>query len=194
MRFEPGQTIVRRNLHPDGRIKYCAAGRVVADDDTGLLMWIDARSSFVDPARPSRTTFHTEGGSLLLTPPDSLSTILWFFNGRNEFTGWYVNLERPAIRWSGGLDIHDRALDVLIAPDRSWRWKDEEEFAERVQDETEARLLRAAGQRLISLAEQGLFPFDGTHCAFRPDPGWEPSSLPRFWDQHDQFKICRPGW
>jgi uncharacterized protein DUF402 len=183
MRFEPGQTIVRRNLHPDGRIKSGVAGRVLADDEQGLLMWVDSRSSYVEPETPGQTTFYTEGGSLFLTPADSLHTILWFFNGRNEFTGWYVNLELPAVRWGSGLDIHDRALDVLVAPDRSWRWKDEDEFAERVRDDAEAGLIRAEGLRMISLAEQGLFPFNGTHCAFRPDPGWPPSSLPSFWDR-----------
>lgn len=182
MSFKPGQTIVRRNVHANGRIRYCAAGRVVADDDQGLLMWIDSRSSFLDPAAPGRTTFYTEGGALVLTPAASLHSLLWFFNGRNDFTGWYVNLELPATRWIGGLDIQDRALDLLVAPDRSWRWKDEDEFATRVRDPAEARLIRGEGLRMISLAEQGVYPFDGTHCAFKPDPEWEPSSLPWFWD------------
>lgn len=207
MRFEPGQTIVRRNLHPDGRIGTCAAGRVIADDEQGLLMWVDARSDYVSPRTldgkrtrhlpyvqelrmpllPGLSTFHTEGGALFLTPPGSHHSVLWFFNGRNEFTGWYVNLELPATRWTGGVDVSDRALDLLVAPDRTWRWKDEEEFAAETGhplcwDEAVGRTIRAEGLRMVSLAEQGLFPFDGTHCAFNPDPGWPPSSLPWFWD------------
>jgi Protein of unknown function (DUF402) len=207
MRFEPGQTIVRRSLAPDGRISSCTAGRVLADDDRGLLMWIDARSHFVSPRTldgkrtrhlpyaqelrmpllPGLSTFFAEGGALVLTPPGTPHSTLWFFNGRNDFTGWYINLETPAARWMGGVDIHDRALDVLVAPDRSWQWKDEDEFAEQTGhplfwDEAEAALVRAEGLRMISLAEQGVFPFDGTHCDFKPDPRWEPSILPWFWD------------
>ncbi len=48
MRFEAGQTIVRRLLHPGGRLAGCVAGRVVADDANGLLTWIDARSHRID--------------------------------------------------------------------------------------------------------------------------------------------------
>jgi hypothetical protein len=207
VRFEPGQTIVRRNLHPDGRIASCLAGRVIADEDQGLLLWADSRSHMVSPRDldgnrtrhlpyeqtlrmpllPTLSTFHAEGGALFLTPPDSFHTVLWFFNGRNEFTGWYVNLELPATRWMGGVDVHDRALDILVAPDRRWRWKDEDEFAAHTGhplfwDAEQGESIRAEGLRMASRAEEGLFPFDGTHCAFKADPEWEPSSLPWFWD------------
>jgi hypothetical protein len=44
MPFEPGQRIIRRNLYPDGRIGSVLCGRVVADDEDGLAMWVDAGS------------------------------------------------------------------------------------------------------------------------------------------------------
>jgi hypothetical protein len=99
-----------------------------------------------------------------------------------------INLQTPARSWCGDIDIHDQALDVLAPADRTWRWKDEDEFAERsghplFWDEACAATKRRQAERLIALAESGQFPFDGTWCSFRPGPGWRPTSLPWWWDQ-----------
>jgi hypothetical protein len=52
-----------------------------------------------------------------------------------EFEFWYVNLQEPAVAWQeaglAGIDTSDQALDLIIAPDLSSRWKDEDEFDER---------------------------------------------------------------
>jgi hypothetical protein len=87
------------------------------------------------------------------------------------------------------LDTVDWDLDVVIRPDRTWEWKDEEIFTERlaapesywVHDEPR---VRKAGLSVIDLAEAGDFPFDGTWCDFRPDPSWPPlpSELPPGYD------------
>lgn len=72
--------------------------------------------------------------------------------------------------------------------DRRWRWKDEDEFAERIGhpwywDEAGAAAIRAEGERVIGLAEAGTFPFDGSWTDFRPDPAWTvPTELPD-WDR-----------
>lgn len=194
-------------MHPDGRIGTCVAGRVITDDHRGLLMWIDpqahlTRRAMLDgkptrslsyaaelrtPTIPTLTYWHPNGGALVLTPDGAAHSVLWFFDLEGSFSGWYVNLEAPARRWFGGVDIHDKALDVLIAPDRTWEWKDEDEFAALtghplLWDKAEAAEIRAEGERVIALAEAGNFPFDGTWCDFRPDPAWPPSTLPWWWD------------
>ncbi|HEX6869563.1 MAG TPA: DUF402 domain-containing protein, partial [Micromonosporaceae bacterium] len=69
----------------------------------------------------------------------------------------------------------------------SWRWKDEDEFAERTGHpdfwtSEEASRIRAEGERLIALVESEAYPFDGTLVDFRPDSGWEPTNLPPYWD------------
>jgi hypothetical protein len=38
-------------------------------------------------------------------------------------------------------------------------------------------------ERVAGLATAGAYPFDGTHCGFRPDPAWDVPSLPVGWDQ-----------
>jgi hypothetical protein len=119
---------------------------------------------------------------------------LWLCFGLDRaFRGWYANLEVPVVVWrdarAAGMDTVDWDLDVWVPPDRSWRWKDEEEFVERlaygpsywVDDEA---TVRAAGERVVKLVEAGEFPFDGTWCDFRPEPSWPvPADLPPGWDR-----------
>ncbi|HEX4722740.1 MAG TPA: DUF402 domain-containing protein, partial [Pseudonocardiaceae bacterium] len=104
------------------------------------------------------------------------------------FVDWYVNLELPRGRTEFSTDRVDGVLDVVVASDRSWRWKDEHEIdaalaAGRI-DADDLVLLRAEGKRLAALAEAGSFPFDGTWCDFRPDPDWTPPAMPaELWAQ-----------
>lgn len=85
------------------------------------------------------------------------------------------------------METTDHVLDIVIGPDRRWRWKDEEEFATHTgrtgyYDDAGARAIRAEGQRLVRLAESGVFPFDGTHLDFRPHLSWPLLRLPVGWD------------
>lgn len=47
MTFQPGDVVVRRGLFPDGRIASLQCGRVVSDDERGLMMWVAAGSATV---------------------------------------------------------------------------------------------------------------------------------------------------
>ena len=179
---------------------------MISDDDRGVLMWVGAGSTVVRrmtadgvpvrkmplaqklaiPTFLAPATWHG-GGVLILTPPDSAHSVWWFFHEDGHFRGWYINLETPAIRWDGGFDLQDQALDVWVNADGTWLWKDEDEFDERTghpsywtHDEVPA--IWAEGKRMIVLAEAGTFPFDGTWTDFRPDPDWTPSALRADWD------------
>ena len=206
MRFETGQTIVRRSIHKNGRIAAVESTRVVRDDDRGVLTWTAAGSQVMRRCTLSgeltrymsieqRTSIPTmlgpgewrDTGVLVLTPPDVPHSIWWFFDRDGAFLGWYVNLETPAKRWFGGLDIRDQALDIWVEPDRSWEWKDEDEFAERIGHPDywtaeEAAQIRAEGEQLTALIEAGAHPFDGSLIDFRPDSAWAPTTLTPHWD------------
>jgi hypothetical protein len=77
----------------------------------------------------------------------------------------------------------------VVAPDRSWVWKDEGEFTERLAypDDywvTDEAAVRAEGERVIKQVEAGQFPFDGTWVDFEPEPTWPvPTALPEGWDR-----------
>lgn len=206
MLFETGQTVVRRCVHRNDRIAAVESTRVVKDDESGLLLWVGEGSMLMrrttldgTPVRkmpllekfsiPTMLTPSNwrDGGVLILTPPGAAHSIWWFFQTDGKFRGWYVNLEAPVGRWAGGYDMQDQALDIWVYPDHSWEWKDEDEFADRIghpvfwtADEVPA--IRAEGERLITLAEAGSYPFDGTYVDFKPDPAWAPTTLPANWD------------
>ncbi|MEU4568462.1 DUF402 domain-containing protein [Micromonospora sp. NPDC023956] len=212
MRFEPGRLIVHRNVRR-GRIGWVRPARVVSDDERGLLLWIardtPVASEVAADGRGMRTMPFAEwvtspsyglaqsrwdGPPLLkFLPSGAAHSVWWFADDEGRFANWYVNLEEPGVRWDdgdlAGVDMVDQDLDVVVRPDLSWRWKDEEEFAERlalaehywVADEA---AVRAEGRRVIALAEAGTFPFDGTWCDFTPAPEWlPPPALPPGWDR-----------
>ncbi len=205
--FSEGQIIVQRGLQPDGRVGYVQTARVLRHDADALVTWIGPGSAVVTRATVSGESVRympladkldiptvptvTEwigAGVVVVTPPEAQHAIWWFFAETGEFRSWYINLQTPVRHWWGGFDLEDRALDVVVAADGSWRWKDEDELAERTGHplywtEDEAAGIRAEGERLIEAAVAGRGPFDGRWCDFRPDPAWQPSQLPWWWDQ-----------
>jgi hypothetical protein len=211
MRFEPGRPVLYRNV-AGGQLLAVRPCRVVSDDERGLLLWL-ARGSVVGTetavdGRGIRSMPFAEWvglerhlvvatwrgpGILKFIPPDVDHSVWFFFADEGRFSGWYVNLEERAVRWDdgdlAGVDTVDQDLDIVVAPDRTWHWKDEDEFAERlalpdhywVPDEA---AVWAEGRRVIKRIEAGEFPFDGTWTDFAPDPSWPvPRSLPPGWDR-----------
>jgi hypothetical protein len=212
MGFAAGRVILHRNTRR-GRLAFTRPVRVVADDERGLLVWLARGTTSMNEVafdgRPTRgmpftewVTLgyrHQEGtwqgpGILLFFPPDADHSVWFFRTDQGAFTGWYVNLEERAVRWAdgdlAGVDVVDQDLDIVVAPDRSWQWKDEDELAERlavpehywVADET---AVWTEGRRVIKQIEAADFPFDGTWTTWQPpDPDWlNPPPLPEGWDR-----------
>jgi hypothetical protein len=209
--FAPGREVLYRNV--DGpRLASVRPCRVISDDDRGLLLWL-ARGTAVAievaqdgrgirdmpftewvglPTRKLEDTWQGPG-VLKFIPPDADHSVWFFRDDAGTFTGWYVNLEERALRWDdgtvAGVDVIDQDLDIVVRPDRTWAWKDEDEFTERlahpdhywVHDEA---AVRAEGRRVITMIEAGKFPFDGTWTDFHPDPSWPvPAVLSPGWDR-----------
>jgi hypothetical protein len=209
--FAPGRVMVRRQYQHD-LLSRVWAGVVAADDDDGLWMWVGTGSAHRDlghaDGRHLRQIAFTEwrgapkaynerawhGNALMFHPHAGAGdySVWFYFTDDGGFVRWYVNLEQPVIRWERdgllGVDTTDFDLDVVVAPDRTWSWKDEEEFTERLAHPdlywvTDEQAVRDEGLRLIKLADAGDFPFDGTRTAFRPDPAWPVvSAMPPGWD------------
>ncbi|MFI6814937.1 DUF402 domain-containing protein [Nonomuraea sp. NPDC050328] len=206
MEFRAGQTVLRRCLYRSGRFAAVDTARVVADGPAGVLTWTGPGSQVVrrstldgEPVRKMplaereaiptmlTPTVWRETSVLILTPPKAAHSVWWFFDAEGRFQGWYVNLEQPSRRWPDGLDTADHALDIWVEPDRTWEWKDEDEFAERTGHPEywtaeQAAEIKAEALRIVPLIEAGAFPFDGTHTGFEPGPAWEPTRLPPHWD------------
>lgn len=209
--FEPGRLILHRHFVSQG-VVFAPLVRVVADDERGLLVWMPTGTPVLRELsvngeglrdmpfaewvtvekRLVHRTYH--GTSILkLIPPDRAHSFWWLFDPDGRHAAWYVNLERPAVRWDdgdlAGVDVVDYDLDIWVWPDRSWEWKDEDEFTERLgyPDHywvSEPDAVWAEGRRIIPSIEAGKYPFDGTLCDFRPDPGWVlPTAIPDGWDR-----------
>lgn len=212
MSFEVGRPVLYRNFSA-GRLVNVRCCRVISDDDRGLLLWLARGSAMVVEVavdgRGVREMPFTEWvtldhklipvtwsgpGILKFLPAAEGQHSVWFFrDAEGDFTNWYVNLEERAIRWDdgalAGVDVVDQDLDVVVAPDRTWQWKDEDEFAERLALPEhywvpDPDAVWAEGRRVIKEIEAGRFPFDGTWTDFRPDPAWPvPLELPPGWDR-----------
>lgn len=95
--------------------------------------------------------------------------------------GWYVNLQRPYPRTAIGIGAMD-----LAEPDRSWRWKDKDEFEEladrSVFDDATTSRVREEAEMVIGRIENADEPFCEPWPSWRPDPRWPIPSLTPTWD------------
>jgi len=130
----------------------------------------------------------TDRHVLMLQQPDRMSSVwLWWQEETWDFIGYYVNLQAPLLRTNVGFDTADYLLDVVIEPDLTWAWKDEDEFAEaRAAGILTPELLdaiRAEGEAAIRDVEARRWPFDRDYASWRPDPSWTIPDLPDGWDE-----------
>lgn len=106
-----------------------------------------------------------------------------------EFLGWYVNMQVPLrrLRRIPGIEVEDLFLDIVVDPDLSWRWKDEDELVEAVHvgrlSAEQAIAIRAGGERVAAMIDKRMWPFTSEAAAWRPDPEWPIPELSADWDQ-----------
>ena len=100
--------------------------------------------------------------------------------------GWYINLQRPFRRTSIGIESMDMMLDVVATPDRTWSWKDDDEFEEIVRrgifDGATGRRVRAEALGVVRRLEADAPPFGDGWASWRPDPAWPQPRLRPGWD------------
>lgn len=148
---------------------------------------------FQSLALPGPTTWRLGDGMwvehsvLWLVRSDEAHSIGIFWQGvEREFAGWYGNLQAPLRRTTIGFDTVDHVLDVDIAPDRSWAWKDEDEFTvvqrRGLISPAEASAIRTEGERVIAALEQNDWPVNAGWEQWRPDANWPIPAFPVGWE------------
>jgi hypothetical protein len=198
LRNDPADLIapVRMVEHDDRRtILYLAAGtplKARADRD-GVLIgrdrpFLERERQIASLVDTTWTTNHT----LMVHEPHRLGSAWLFWNESDwSFQGYYVNLQAPLEASSVGYDTADFLLDIVVDPDLSWSWKDEEEFDEALEHEIIAPVLlhavKADGRRFVREIEARQWPFDGSLESWRPDSGWHIPELPDGWETGLQF-------
>lgn len=207
MGWRPGDVIVHQEVW-GGRVWAARPLTVVDDTPERMLLWMPCgtrrKVPMTPPSRPDPTTLDErlielldrrdwvhvdhewEVSSLwILRPRDWHAVwVSWLPNG--DHYGWYVNLQRPMRRTAIGIEAMDLMLDVVVEPDLTWRWKDDDQFEEILRrsvfdDITGARVRREAND-VIRRVEQRAEPFDQDWPAWRPDSSWPLPTLPEGWD------------
>jgi hypothetical protein len=97
------------------------------------------------------------GGRLMIWQAGDCHSTYLSWSDEGEFLGWYVNLEDAWRETPLGFDSTDHLLDIRVAPDRTWRWKDEDHLAEpsrpgfslksRLEDSARKASARSSGSR-----------------------------------------------
>ena len=122
---------------------------------------------------------------LTLTPPNSWSSVWLFWTADWDLEFWYVNLQAPVQRTVRGILVQDYILDVLVKPDMSWSWKDDDEFSELHSrgffTDAQAQLIREEAERMIQVIERNASPFCDGWEHWRPNPEWPVPQIPENW-------------
>jgi hypothetical protein len=205
--WTPGDQILwRYHANTPGSPHICRPVTVVQDTSDLLAVWMAPGTECVRPVLADGTPVHQEPlatrytkartversrwfgtGVLKLARPGEPWSVWLFWERGWRFKNWYVNLESPLIRWAGGVDSVDHFLDIAVEPDRSWRWLDEDEFAQAQRDglmgAEEARRVRDAGRAAVATVEAWGAPFSDGWESWRPDPRWPVPQLPVDWDR-----------
>ncbi|MFF5708439.1 DUF402 domain-containing protein [Streptomyces sp. NPDC012756] len=204
--WAPGDHILwRYRGNGTGAVHICRPVTVVQDTPELLAVWMAPGTECVRPVLADGTSVHDEplatrytaprtterarwagSGVLKLARPGEPWSVWLFWERGWRFRSWYVNLEEPRTRWSGGLDSEDHFLDISVYPDRSWLWRDEDEFAQAqrsgLMSAAQAAGVRAAGERAVERIKAWGTPFADRWEDWRPDPGWPVPELPADWD------------
>jgi hypothetical protein len=177
--FQPGEVIDRCEvLH--GLPWLVVPVRVIHDSGDVVAVYLREGTPLIFPDHPfgahpwsSRDRWTATSVLHLHRPGDAHA--IWGFYEANRFTGWYVNFQAPARRWSHGFDTHDHGVDIWL-PDGGpgWQWKDRDHVDELVRigrlTGEEASEVWAETERVSTALDKGdrwWSDWDG----WTPDPG-----------------------
>ena len=207
MKRTPGELAVYHEIWRE-RVWAARPMRVVHDDDDRVALWFPEGTRYKRPIPPPTRIANGDRGerlgsclalcdwvfedaewdssTLVLMRPGEWHA-LWCSWRDGEHLPWYVNLQAPFRRTSGGFETMDLALDVIVYSDGRWYWKDEDELATFVElgvfDEGLATRVRAEGLRVVSRARRSEPPFGEPWPDWRPDPSWLLPDLPERCDE-----------
>jgi uncharacterized protein len=196
-----GDVVALRYLTTDGRLEMGWPCRVVEDSPALLALFIAAGSRY--RAGPKRSAAEKLSMQRVALPPDEYvwrsDTLRLMFPGRHHsvwlfwpregavrrFSGYYVNMEEPFRRTASGFDTQDHTLDINVAPDLTWKWRDTESLDEHVKHgfytESLASEVWNEGRRAIGEIDRREHPcLNGWHD-WQPDPAWTIPDLPPEW-------------
>jgi protein associated with RNAse G/E len=122
-----------------------------------------------------------------LEPEKYYSTILFWNQESNDFLCYYINFQLPFQRSHNAVDTLDLDLDLIIYPDFTYKWKDEEDYqkatAHGIITQEWIQGIEAAKSEILEKLDKREHPFDGSWLSWMPDPNWSAPILPENWDK-----------
>jgi predicted RNA-binding protein associated with RNAse of E/G family len=180
--------VVLRELW-NGRVWRANAARVVDDGPERTVLWLARGSVSKFPVRGDGSEIRIPCDDWILGDRrlgyDAIAEFhpgarhsVWTFRA-NGLDHWYVNFEQPLERCAAGFQFKDEKLDLVVRPDGSWRWKDEDELEQAAAlGIVNAEEVRAEAARVLAV-----WPFPTGWEAWQPDPTWDLPDLPQGWDE-----------
>jgi predicted RNA-binding protein associated with RNAse of E/G family len=179
---------VWRDVHR-GRVWRAQACRVVEDSGEWIALWMPHGSPTYLPSDHEGRRIRIPVGNWELEPANSTRDTLalarpgrahsiYLFWDEGSFDHWYVNFEQPLRRTLIGFDTFDEKLDLIVRPDGTYEWKDEDELEHAAAlGLLEADAVRAEAARVLED-----WPFPTGWEGWQPNPAWPVPRLPGGWD------------
>ena len=205
--FVVGSAVVRRDIW-FGKTWTAWPARVIADDGETLTtaMWPGlvgyGPSTWVESMKTRNAALRGQGIDNLAKSSWNLAAWTWrsniclrqvvvdrwfavtaFFDADTERFGcWYIDFGRPPTRTALGIDTLDLFLDVVVNPDFSIVWKDQDEYGRAVR----LGLLTSDERQSVEDAKQEVVQLVGVRALLRGacedwrlDRSWVLPALPR---------------
>jgi protein associated with RNAse G/E len=135
----------------------------------------------------AKYTWKTNRLLLIFEPQKYYSIILFWNHQSNDFLCYYVNFQLPFKRNLSAVDTLDLDLDLIINPDLSYEWKDIEDYQNAIALgiilPEWSRGIESGTDEIMEILERRQYPFDGSWLDWKPDPAWQPPTLPQNWDK-----------
>jgi hypothetical protein len=211
-RFRPGESVLYRGIDEQQGVVSVLPVCVVRDDPDLVALWLPLGTPTIRPVLIDHTpgsprkwvtgNWHLTRSEwswaellILVRPGEGWATwVRW--SARREFQGWAVNLQSELVRTRLGFDARDHQLDILVDPDRRWRWKDEDELALAVElgrmSREQANAVQDAAARALKQIEENRSPFSDGWERWVPDPSWSPPRLASDWDDVSMYGARSP--
>ena len=194
--WSKGDTIILRNIaRSDGTVTSAIPSTCIEDCEHYLATYIAKDTPFknnysipqsqrVNAVMSSKASVERSykelawwHHTLRIYLPNTYYSIWFFYDEQGVFTSYYGNLEAPFLRTPIGIDTRDYGLDIVANTKGEWQWKDEDEFAKRLEVNIDSLKhqanIRMAGEDFIYRLEQNEFPFN---------QNWQNWSVPK--EQH----------
>lgn len=198
--WSAGTVVVRREVLR-GRVWAGMPMYVVADDPDLLALYMPVGTPMLFPPGPWPTdngrhpwdrgpdsTWYGRDVLMLHRPGEAHSVWAMWKAPDRSFDGWYVNLQTPFERHRLAIDTFDHALDIVVAPDGTWRFKDLDDLEECEASgwfsTAEAEAIRREGDNVGRLLDDGDPWWDPGWAEWTPDPAMvEPAHAFDNWDR-----------